>query len=112
MKNKNNIDSINLTSKFKITFLIAIFALILMPTMLTMDIKSAFVIAQNNNRSDSTNTSQSNNQITEVEPNPPSNLTHSGNTDSDGDGILDPDEISIGTNLYNDSDAYNANYGY
>ena len=97
-KNNNNNEISNSTYRFKITFLFAVFGIILITATLTMGIKSADIFAQGNNITNSTNASQSDNQTTEEEPDPRSNLTHADNTDSDGDGILDSFEISIGTN--------------
>ena len=50
---------------------------------------------QGNNSTNSTSSSQLDDQTTGVEPNPRSNLTQSDQTDRDGDGILDGEEITI-----------------
>ena len=98
MKNKNNINkSLISASKYKITFLIDIFAVILITPTLTLNFKSAVVFVQGNNSTNSTSSSQLDDQTTGVEPNPRSNLTRPYNTDRDGDGILDGEEIHIDT---------------
>ena len=47
----NNTNSLNLTSEFEIQFLVAIFAMILITTTLTVGSKSVDIFAQGNNSS-------------------------------------------------------------
>ena len=83
MKNiSNNTNSLNLTSEFEIQFLVAIFAMILITTTLTVGSKSVDIFAQgNNSNTNSTNTSQSDNQTTGVDNNLNSNLPYNFSSD-------------------------------
>ena len=98
MKNKNNINTHVSKSEFKIIVLIAIFDVILISSILTLNNKGIVILAQSNTSTNSTSSSQSDDQTTGVEPNPRSNLTRPYNTDRDGDGILDGEEIPIDRN--------------
>jgi hypothetical protein len=77
VKNKNNINSLNFTSRFKITFLIFIFALIRVTATLTADIKfTAVVFAQGNNSTNSTSLMQLDIQTSGVGNNPHSKFPY------------------------------------
>jgi len=76
VKNKNNVNSLNSTSKFQITFLISIFALILITATLTLNIKGAVIFAQDNNSTNSTGSLQSDNQTTGVDNDPHSKFPY------------------------------------
>ena len=98
MKNKNNINTLVSKNEFKIIALTAIFGVILISSILTLNNKGIVILAQSNTSTNSTSSSQSDDQTTGVEPNPRSNLTRPYNTDRDGDGILDGEEIPIDRN--------------
>jgi hypothetical protein len=66
-KTNNNNNTVNSTNKFKITFLIAIFGMILMASALTMNIKAVVVYAQDNNSTNSTSSSESDNQTQDLQ---------------------------------------------
>jgi len=97
VKNKNNINTHVSKSEFKIIVLIAIFDVILISSILTLNNKGIVILAQSNTSTNSTSSSQTDDQTAGVEPNPRSNLTRPYNTDRDGDGILDGEEIHIDT---------------
>jgi hypothetical protein len=69
VKNKNNINIVNSSNKFKITFLIAIFVMILVTATLSMGIKAAVVFAQGNNSTNSTSSLHSDNQTSGLDYN-------------------------------------------
>ena len=69
MKNKNNINTLVSKSEFKIIVLIAIFDVILISSILTLNNKGIVILAQSNTSTNSTSSSQSDNQTSGVENN-------------------------------------------
>ncbi len=74
MKNKNNINTLVSKSEFKIIVLIAIFGVILISSIPTLNNKGIVILAQSNNSTNNTSSLQSDNQTSEVDNNPPSNM--------------------------------------
>jgi hypothetical protein len=77
VKNKNNINTLVSKSEFKIIVLIAIFGVILISTILTLNNKGIAILAQSNTSINSTSPSQSNNQTSGVDKNTHSKLPKS-----------------------------------
>ena len=77
MKNKNNINTLVSKSEFKIIVLIAIFGVILISSILTLNNKGIVILAQSNTSANSTSPSQSDNQTSGVDKNTHSNLPKS-----------------------------------
>jgi len=74
VKNKNNINTLVSKSEFKIIVLIAIFDVILISSILTLNNKGIVILAQSNTSTNSTSSSQSDNQTSGVDNNPHSNM--------------------------------------
>jgi hypothetical protein len=77
VKNKNNINTLVSKSEFKIIVLIAIFGVILISTILTLNNKGIVILAQSNTSINSTSPSQSDNQTSRVDKNTHSKLPKS-----------------------------------
>ena len=77
MKNKNNINTLVSKNEFKIIALIAIFGVILISSILTLNNKGIVILAQSNNSTNSTSPSQSDNQTSGVDKNTHSNMPKS-----------------------------------
>ena len=77
MKNKNNINTHVSKSEFKIIVLIAIFDVILISSILTLNNKGIVILAQSNTSTNSTSSSQSDNQTSGVDKNTHSKLPKS-----------------------------------
>ena len=76
-ENKNNINTLVSKSEFKIIVLIAIFGVILISSILTLNNKGIVILAQSNTSANSTSPSQSDNQTSGVDKNTHSNLPKS-----------------------------------
>ena len=63
-ENKNNINTLVSKSEFKIIVLIAIFGVILISSILTLNNKGIVILAQSNTSTNSTSSSQSDDQTT------------------------------------------------
>jgi len=74
VKNKNNINTLVSKSEFKIIVLIAIFDVILISSILTLNNKGIVILAQSNTSTNSTSSSQSDNQTSGVDKNTHSNM--------------------------------------
>jgi len=77
MKNKNNINTLVSKNEFKIIALIAIFGIILISSILTLNNKGIVILAQSNTGTNSTSPSQSDNQTSGVDKNTHSKLPKS-----------------------------------
>src|SRR3954451_2662110 len=77
VKNKNNINTLVSKSEFKIIVLIAIFGVILISSILTLNNKGIVILAQSNTSNNSTSPSQSDNQTSGVDKNTHSKLPKS-----------------------------------
>src|SRR6476646_10155939 len=77
VKNKNNINTLVSKNEFKIIALIAIFGIILISSILTLNNKGIVILAQSNTSTNSTSPSQSDNQTSGVDKNTHSNMPKS-----------------------------------
>jgi hypothetical protein len=77
VKNKNNINTLVSKSEFKIIVLIAIFGVILISSIPTLNNKGIVILAQSNTSTNSTSSSQSDNQTSGVDKNTHSKLPKS-----------------------------------